>query len=203
MLILVNYYRRDHEQIRDSDNRLLSLLTLSSLLSSLREKNHACAVCPRSQNSIHRATRRKMWKMRSSRQKERGRRILLDVGGNWCKWCHYLDRFWRSKQRRRRFPSREIYLCENQLQQGKREQRLSLKIPKDSRLPAFLVLNSDGTLLWSQDTGELESGQGHDHDKLLAVPQKVGALMDSPFKTKRPPSSGGLLISLLPRLSLY
>ncbi|HVO73587.1 MAG TPA: thioredoxin family protein, partial [Ignavibacteriaceae bacterium] len=23
--------------------------------------------------------------------KRTGKRILLDVGGNWCIWCHYLD----------------------------------------------------------------------------------------------------------------
>ena len=30
--------------------------------------------------------------------KRTGKRILLDVGGNWCKWCHYLDNFWEKNK---------------------------------------------------------------------------------------------------------
>jgi hypothetical protein len=44
-----------------------------------------------------------------------------------------------------------------------------LKIPG---YPHFFVLDSDGKFLHSHGTGELEAGQGHDHDKVLAFLKK-------------------------------
>ena len=40
--------------------------------------------------------------------------------------------------------------------------------PKIEGYPHLFVLDSDGKLLHSQDTGALESGKHHDHDKVLA-----------------------------------
>ncbi len=104
--------------------------------------------------------------------KRTGRRILLDVGGNWCKWCHYLDRFWEHNKDVADFLREKfIYVKINYSKANENKDFLS-KYPKIPGYPHFFVLNTDGTLLCSQDTGELESGQGHDHDKVLAFLKK-------------------------------
>jgi len=104
--------------------------------------------------------------------KRTGKRILLDVGGNWCKWCHYLDRFWNENKDVADFLHEKfIYVKVNYSKDNENKDFLS-QFPKIPGYPHFFVLNTDGTLLCSQDTGELEAGQGHDHDKVLAFLKK-------------------------------
>ena len=104
--------------------------------------------------------------------KRTGRRILLDVGGNWCKWCHYLDRFWNENKDVADFLHEKFIYVKVNFSKGNENKDFLSKFPKIPGYPHFFVLNTDGTLLWSQDTGELESGQGHDHDKMLAFLKK-------------------------------
>jgi hypothetical protein len=40
--------------------------------------------------------------------------------------------------------------------------------PRVKGYPHLFVLERDGSLLHSQDTGELESGKGHDPEKVMA-----------------------------------
>jgi thioredoxin-related protein len=97
---------------------------------------------------------------------------LLNVGGNWCKWCHYLDRFWEQNKDVTDFLHEKfIYVKINYSKENENKGFLS-KFPKIPGYPHFFVLKTDGTLLWSQNTGEVESGQGHDHDKVLAFLKK-------------------------------
>ena len=100
------------------------------------------------------------------------KRILLDVGGEWCKWCHYLDKFFETNQDVADFlHSNFVVVKVNFSKENKNEAFLS-GYPKVAGYPHFFVLESDGTFLHSQDTGALENGSkenpGHDHDKVLA-----------------------------------
>jgi thioredoxin-related protein len=104
--------------------------------------------------------------------KKTGMRILLDVGGNWCKWCHYLDSFWEKNKDVAGFLHEKFIYVKVNYSKGNENKDFLSKYPKIPGYPHFFVLNSDGTLLWSQNTGELESGQGHDHDKVLAFLKK-------------------------------
>ena len=101
-----------------------------------------------------------------------GRRILLDVGGNWCKWCHYLDRFWEQNKDVADFMHEKFIYVKVNFSKGNENKDFLSQYPKIPGYPHFFVLNTDGTLLWSEDTSELESGQGHDHDKVLAFLKK-------------------------------
>ncbi len=104
--------------------------------------------------------------------KRTGRRILLDVGGNWCKWCHYLDSLWASNKDLADFLHEKFIYVKVNFSKGNENKDFLSHYPKIPGYPHFFVLNTDGTLLWSQDTSELEKGQGHDHDKVLAFLKK-------------------------------
>ncbi|HTR81901.1 MAG TPA: thioredoxin family protein [Bacteroidota bacterium] len=104
--------------------------------------------------------------------KRDGKRIILDVGGEWCKWCHYLDRFFKQNKDVADFLHKNfVYVKINYSKENENTKFLS-QYPKIPGYPHFFVLESDGTFLYSQGTGELESGQGHDHDKVLAFLKK-------------------------------
>jgi thioredoxin-related protein len=96
------------------------------------------------------------------------RRILLDVGGEWCIWCRRLDSLFAGHADLRDYEHAHFVVVKvNYSKENKNESVLS-KYPKIPGYPHLFVLESDGTLLKSQDTGELESGKGHDPAKVMA-----------------------------------
>jgi thioredoxin-related protein len=100
------------------------------------------------------------------------RRILLDVGGEWCKWCHYLDRFFEQNKDVTEFLHKKYVVVKVNYSKENENKDFLGQFPKITGYPHLFVLDSDGTFIYSQDTGELESGQGHDHDKVLAFLKK-------------------------------
>ena len=100
------------------------------------------------------------------------RRILLDVGGEWCIWCRRLDSLYASHKNLADFLTAHYVVVKvNYSKENKNESLLS-KYPKIPGYPHYFVLKSNGELLHSQDTGALESGKGHDPAKVLAFLKK-------------------------------
>ncbi len=100
------------------------------------------------------------------------RRILLDVGGEWCKWCHYLDRFFEQNKDVSDFLDEKFIVVKINFSKENENTDFLSQYPKIPGYPHFFVLDSDGKFLHSQGTGELEAGQGHDHDKVFAFLKK-------------------------------
>ncbi len=97
-----------------------------------------------------------------------GKRIILDVGGEWCSWCHKLDAFFEQNADVNEFMHQNyVVLKVNYSKENKNEEVLS-RYPAIKGYPHLFVLDSDGKLLHSQDTGELEAGKQHDRDKVFA-----------------------------------
>jgi thioredoxin-related protein len=95
------------------------------------------------------------------------KRIILDVGGEWCIWCHRLDDFIESH------PEVNNYLHENFVvvkvnysEENKNEEVLS-RYPEIPGYPHFFVLESNGDFLHSQGTAELEEDSSYSKKKLL------------------------------------
>lgn len=101
-----------------------------------------------------------------------GKRILLDVGGEWCKWCHYLDNFFEQNKDVADFLHKKYVVVKVNYSKENENKEFLSRYPKIPGYPHFFVLDTDGTFLFSQDTGELEAGQGHDRDKVLAFLKK-------------------------------
>lgn len=97
-----------------------------------------------------------------------GKRILLDVGGNWCSWCRLLDRFYAEQKDLRELRDRHyVTLLVNYSPEQKNEAFLG-QFPKIKGYPHFFVLDASGKLLHSQDTGALEDGKGYSREKMAA-----------------------------------
>ncbi len=96
------------------------------------------------------------------------RRILLDVGGEWCIWCRRLDTLFASHPDIDEFLHRNFVVVKLNWSPENRNVEVLSKYPKIPGYPHFFVLDSDGKLLRSQDTGALESGNHHDPGKVLA-----------------------------------
>ncbi len=101
-----------------------------------------------------------------------GKRVLLDVGGEWCIWCRRLDTLFATHTDLDSFLRKNFVLVKiNYSRENENEAFLS-RYPQIPGYPHFFVLDNDGRFLCSQDTGELESGKGHDPMKVLAFLEK-------------------------------
>lgn len=97
-----------------------------------------------------------------------GKRILLDVGGEWCSWCHVLDRFVADHADIRRFRDAHYVWVKVNYSEDNENAAFLAKFPPITGYPHLFVLDAEGRLLHSQSTAGLEKGQGYDHDKFMA-----------------------------------
>lgn len=87
------------------------------------------------------------------------KRIVLDIGGEWCGWCKKMDFYFLqnpdlAKLRDENF----VWLKINFSEENKNEAFLSA-YPEATGYPHLFVLEKDGTFLFSQGTSELEQQQ--------------------------------------------
>lgn len=97
-----------------------------------------------------------------------GKRIILDVGGDWCIWCHRIDDFIKKNKEINNFLNENFILVKiNFSKDNKNEEFLSM-YPEIPGYPHFFILEKNGELLHSQNTGELEEDKGYSKDKMIA-----------------------------------
>ena len=98
---------------------------------------------------------------------ESNKRIILDVGGEWCIWCHRIDAFMHNTEEIKSLLAENFIIVKiNYSKENKNEKFLS-QYPAIEGYPHFFVLESDGKLLHSQNTGDLEKDKDYDKDKFL------------------------------------
>jgi thioredoxin-related protein len=98
--------------------------------------------------------------------KVQGKRVIVDVGGEWCKWCHFLDKFIEATPEvKTTLEKNFIWVKVNWSPDNKNVPLLS-QWPKIKGYPHLFVLDANGKLLHSQNTGDLEAEGGKDtYDK--------------------------------------
>lgn len=86
------------------------------------------------------------------------KRILLDFGGNWCGDCHVLDIYFHDPANRTILDANFVLVHINI---GTMDANLALakkyQVPIYKGVPALAVLGDNGTLLYSQKSGEFEA----------------------------------------------
>ena len=111
----------------------------------------------------------------SKAQKER-KFVVAQLGGNWCKWCIRFARFVEGD------PELNNYVDENfefihvnynpRSEEGNADKAATEKAlrrlgnPVRFGYPVLVVLDGDGNVVHTQDSGLLESGEGYDREKV-------------------------------------
>jgi len=104
--------------------------------------------------------------------KATGRRILMDVGGNWCPWCHLLHGFWVNNPEVKSLRDKDyVFLMVSYSKERKNEAFLG-GFPKIKGYPHLFILDAAGKVVQSQDTSELEEGKGYSAAKMTAFLEK-------------------------------
>jgi thioredoxin-related protein len=104
--------------------------------------------------------------------KKTNKRIYVDVGGEWCIWCHRIDEFYQTHKDLYSYLKKHyVFVKINYSKENKNEKVLS-HYPKIEGYPHVFILDKNGKLLKSKDTGELEKGKGYDYNKFKVFLKK-------------------------------
>ena len=108
-------------------------------------------------------------KLKATKEKKR---ILLDVGGEWCGWCKLLDKYFIEKKDIGSYLKNNYVVVKVNFSPENENKAFLNSYPKIEGYPHFFVLEKDGKLLHSQNTGLLEEGQGYSDEKMIAFLKK-------------------------------
>ncbi len=86
------------------------------------------------------------------------RNILLDVGGTWCKWCHFMDKFFADHADLNQLRDQNYVVMYVNWSPDNKNEKFLAQFPKIEGFPHLFVLDSDGKLIKSENTSELEDG---------------------------------------------
>lgn len=90
--------------------------------------------------------------------KREKKRVILDFGGNWCPDCHVLDIYFHNSVN---LPILKRYFILVPVNVGQYDRNLDLaakyNVPLQKGVPALVVLDSNGRLLYTQRNGQFEA----------------------------------------------
>jgi thiol:disulfide interchange protein len=86
------------------------------------------------------------------------KRILLELGGDWCIWCKYMDEFYATHPDILQYRVDHYVLIKVNVSEDNMNEGFLSQYPTVDGYPHIFILESDGTFLHSQDTAELEDG---------------------------------------------
>lgn len=99
--------------------------------------------------------------------KRTNKKVYVDVGGEWCIWCHRIDDFYAANADLQNYLDKHyVFVKVNYSKENKNEEVLS-KYPKIEGYPHVFILDKKGKLIKSKNTGEFEEGKGYNHDKVM------------------------------------
>lgn len=84
------------------------------------------------------------------------KRIILDVGGEWCGWCVEMDEYFLRNPALLKIRDRDFVWVKVNMSPTNENTPFLSKYPKIEGYPHLFVLESDGSFLASQETSELE-----------------------------------------------
>jgi len=101
-----------------------------------------------------------------------GKRVLLEVGGEWCVWCHRMDRYFEENPKLLELRERDFITVKINFSPANENKKVLSAYPEIQGYPHIFVLDTDGKFLHSQNTGDLESGKSYDLEKFIAFLKK-------------------------------
>lgn len=108
-------------------------------------------------------------KVAIAKAKAESKHVLIQVGGNWCPWCIKFHQFATTEAKIDSIIKADyVYMLLNYSRENKNLDVLkSLQYPQRFGFPVFVVLDRNGKLLHTQDSGFLELDKGYDTRKVL------------------------------------
>ncbi|HKQ99572.1 MAG TPA: thioredoxin family protein, partial [Pyrinomonadaceae bacterium] len=93
---------------------------------------------------------------------------LLEVGGEWCIWCHIMDGFFEKHTELLALREKNFIMLKINFSEENKNEPVLSRYPAVAGYPHIFVLDRNGKLLHSQDTAQLEEGKSYNLEKFMA-----------------------------------
>jgi thioredoxin-related protein len=95
--------------------------------------------------------------------------VICQVGGNWCKWCLMFTDFAENTKSIKQAIDKDFILIHvNYSKANKNPEAMKLlENPARFGFPVFVILDSNGKRIHTQNSAYLEKGEGYDEQKVL------------------------------------
>jgi thiol:disulfide interchange protein len=100
------------------------------------------------------------------------KRILIQVGGEWCGWCHLMNDYFHANSKVAAALQKDYIIMKVNFSPENKNESFLKQYPNISGYPYIFVLESDGRLLHPQDTAKLEEGRGYSEGAMLGFLKK-------------------------------
>ncbi|MBA4123568.1 MAG: thioredoxin family protein [Acidobacteria bacterium] len=94
-----------------------------------------------------------------------GKRIILDVGGEWCGWCRLMDNYFIKNPALAKLRDENFVWLKINFSEENENKEFLAAYPAIKGYPHLFVLEKDGKLLHSQNTEELEEPKSYNLQK--------------------------------------
>ena len=99
--------------------------------------------------------------------KQTNRNVLIEIGGNWCTWCHKMDAFLAKNADIYQQLHQNYVLLKVNVSDSNSNQAFMKGLPPVLGYPHMYISNGDGKMLLSKDTAELLVGNNYSRDNWL------------------------------------
>jgi thiol:disulfide interchange protein len=89
---------------------------------------------------------------------KKNKRIMLELGGDWCIWCRYMDEFYATHSDILQYRAKNYILVKVNVSEVSSNAKFLSQYPEATGYPHIYILDGDGTFLHSQNTADLEDG---------------------------------------------
>jgi thiol:disulfide interchange protein len=90
--------------------------------------------------------------------------ILVVVGGEWCSWCHTMDRFFHDHPNLEALRDNNYVFMKVNMSQENQNRAFLSRFPRIRGYPHIFVLADSGALIRSQTSNELEDGKSYNEE---------------------------------------
>jgi thioredoxin-related protein len=100
--------------------------------------------------------------------KKENKHVLLQIGGNWCSWCIAFDKKVNETEELKTILNDNyvVYHLNYSKENTNSDQLKDLGFPQRFGFPVFVILDSEGNRLHTQNSSYLEEGKGHSVQKI-------------------------------------
>ena len=104
--------------------------------------------------------------------KATNRQVLIEIGGNWCSWCHKMDSFLAKNEDIYQALHSQYVLLKINVSDSNENKAFMDSLPPVLGYPHMYVSTADGKMILSKDTAELLSGNNYSRENWLTFIDK-------------------------------
>jgi len=116
------------------------------------------------------------------------RNVLIEVGGNWCSWCHKMDAFLENNPEIYQRLHSKYVLLKISVSDANENEAFMKSLPPVLGYPHMYVSTASGKMLLSKDTAELQNNEGYSKKAWLSFLDKWQVSQQNHANTLNQPS---------------